>query len=131
MAILTEIPGIQVVVKVDGKDATEYPSPDPQHRQAICPTSCVYIESVDDARFAVELVVDESYDFARDEEHHLLIRVEIDGGILEEALANIPPTPPPPPAIAVGQNTGSLRHGSASSSDRRSTAPEMPDTGRH
>ncbi|KAK8113548.1 hypothetical protein PG984_014074 [Apiospora sp. TS-2023a] len=80
MAILAEIPGIQAVVKVDGRLATEYPDPDPEHRRAIlCPVSCVYIESVDDAPFTVELVADGAYNFARDEEHYLHIRVDVDG----------------------------------------------------
>ncbi|KAK7936124.1 hypothetical protein PG985_001619 [Apiospora marii] len=93
MAILAELPGFQVVVRVDGKDATEYPSHDPQHRQATCPVSCVYIESVDDARFAVELLVDESYNFARDEEHHLRIRVEVDGALFVQQSDDVPNDP--------------------------------------
>ncbi|KAK8064990.1 hypothetical protein PG997_011737 [Apiospora hydei] len=79
MAILEKIPGIQVAVKVDDRVATEYPNTDPQHRRGFRPVSCVYTESVDDARLTVELAVDESYNFARDEGHHLLFRVEVDG----------------------------------------------------
>ncbi|KAK8064221.1 hypothetical protein PG996_008873 [Apiospora saccharicola] len=79
MAILAEVPGIQVVVKVEGRVAAEFPDPEPQHRRALDPVSCVYIESVDDARFVVEVVVYRSYDFTRDEKHSLWVHVEVDG----------------------------------------------------
>ncbi|KAK8013070.1 hypothetical protein PG991_010445 [Apiospora marii] len=81
MAVLDEVPGVGVVVRVRGRIAQEYPDrrtqPGPlPHRP---PSTTIYIESFDDAEFSVEFAVDESNDFARDEGHYLKFALAVDG----------------------------------------------------
>ncbi|KAK7936123.1 hypothetical protein PG985_001618 [Apiospora marii] len=87
MAVLDEVPGVGVLVRVRGRIAQEYPDrrapPGPlPHRP---PSTTIYIESFDDAEFSVEFAVDELYDFSRDEGHYLKFAVAVDGTRLKAA----------------------------------------------
>lgn len=67
MAILEDVPGLSVVVKVDGKNAMEYDDDDepdgdvPEHQAAV--TVHKYIESVSDTDYGLELAVEPVFDF--------------------------------------------------------------------
>ncbi|GAP86541.1 hypothetical protein SAMD00023353_1900340 [Rosellinia necatrix] len=59
MAVLTEVPGIEVTVNVNGQRATEYADPhaskpSPEVNPS-CPVSSKYIESIDNAEFSISL----------------------------------------------------------------------------
>ncbi|KAK7968093.1 uncharacterized protein PG986_002370 [Apiospora aurea] len=81
MAVLDEIPGIGVVVRVGGLIANEYPVPAGSQELArtICPSTYTYIESSDNTEFSVGVAVDELYDFSRGEDHRLHFSVTVDG----------------------------------------------------
>ncbi|KAK8004591.1 conidiation protein 6 [Apiospora arundinis] len=84
MAVLNGLPGIGVVVRVNGSLANEYPAPDPNPpRFAFRKCTSAYILSSDDVEFSVGLAVDELYDFSLDEDYQLRFRVTIDGDRLE------------------------------------------------
>ncbi|KAI1640149.1 hypothetical protein F4809DRAFT_591663 [Biscogniauxia mediterranea] len=72
MAILEEIPGIEVTVQVNGRNAIEYDDPhaSEQESAADSPTSCKYIESIDDAEFSVSVVATGRYTWRH---HHALL----------------------------------------------------------
>ncbi|KAI1213389.1 uncharacterized protein F4807DRAFT_410917 [Annulohypoxylon truncatum] len=66
MAILEELPGIEITVVVAGRDAIEYDDPDASEhsiREAECPTSTKYIECVNDANFGVKYRLTKDYDW--------------------------------------------------------------------
>ncbi|KAI1494819.1 hypothetical protein F5X96DRAFT_615538 [Biscogniauxia mediterranea] len=75
MAILEEIPGIEVTVQVNGRNAIEYDDPhaSEQESAADSPTSCRYIESIDDAEFSVSVVATSRYTWR----HHHAFRATL------------------------------------------------------
>ncbi|KAK8113546.1 hypothetical protein PG984_014072 [Apiospora sp. TS-2023a] len=84
MAVLDEVPGIGVVVRVRGLIAEEYSGRLAQQDPLpFRPSTSTYIESFDDAEFSVDFAVDRLYDFARDELHYLQFAVTVDGSRLK------------------------------------------------
>ncbi|RYP07025.1 hypothetical protein DL764_002784 [Monosporascus ibericus] len=81
MAILEELPGVKVTVRIAGKDCVEYEDPDAGDIQASCPTSSKYIESVDDAEFCIHFHMDSEYNWDY-KEHSLCVGVCVDGQML-------------------------------------------------
>ncbi|RYP53174.1 hypothetical protein DL768_001767 [Monosporascus sp. mg162] len=77
MAILEELPGVKVTVRVEGKDCVEYEDPDAADIQTSRPTSSKYIESVDDAEFCVHFHMDSNYNWDY-REHCLVVAVYAD-----------------------------------------------------
>ncbi|KAK7936126.1 hypothetical protein PG985_001621 [Apiospora marii] len=83
MAILEEVPGVQVFVQVKGRIATEYPNPDSQQQQQErtpngCPVVDRYIESFDNGHFAIVTEVGLTHDFNY-KNHALSFHVYVDG----------------------------------------------------
>ena len=57
MAILKDVPGLQVMVQVGGVDCVEYDEAEPENTQgSSSPLSTKYIESISDAEFAIHMV---------------------------------------------------------------------------
>lgn len=82
MAVLDDVPGIQVFVKVKGGIATEYPDPGRQQpTENGCPVVCSYIESFDNRHFAIVTDVNRFHDFSL-QNHTLSFRVYVDGGYM-------------------------------------------------
>ncbi|KAI0133261.1 hypothetical protein F4776DRAFT_664024 [Hypoxylon sp. NC0597] len=61
MAILEDVPGIKVTVRVGGVDCVEYDDPEVPEKQPAQPTSSKYIESPNDAEFTMVITVDHNY----------------------------------------------------------------------
>lgn len=61
MAILEDVPGIKVTIRVGGVNCTEYDDPDAEDEQTSCSTSSKYIESVDDSEFSIHWEVNSDY----------------------------------------------------------------------
>ncbi|KAI1654261.1 hypothetical protein F4813DRAFT_210382 [Daldinia decipiens] len=64
MAVLEDVPGIEVTVQVAGIDAAEYEDPNASEQDvagANCPTSTKYIECIDGAEFAIKTRVTGDY----------------------------------------------------------------------
>jgi hypothetical protein len=78
MAVLEEVPALEVSVHVAGELATEYADPDPAKPRYSCPTSSKYIESVSGAEFAVHFKVRNTYSWGY-RNHSLALYVYIDG----------------------------------------------------
>ncbi|KAI1458285.1 hypothetical protein F4805DRAFT_425164 [Annulohypoxylon moriforme] len=81
MAILEEVPGIEVTVVVAGRDATEYDDPDASEQPneaADCPTSTKYIECIDGANFSVKYHLTNDYDWSY-QNHSLTFTLHADG----------------------------------------------------
>ncbi|KAK8013073.1 hypothetical protein PG991_010448 [Apiospora marii] len=83
MAILEDVPGVQVFVQVKGRIATEYPNPDRQQQQQErtpngCPVVDRYIESFDNGHFAIVTEVGPTHDFNY-KNHALSFHVYVDG----------------------------------------------------
>ncbi|KAI3336614.1 hypothetical protein HD806DRAFT_11720 [Xylariaceae sp. AK1471] len=82
MAILEEVPGIEVAVQIDGKDVIEYDPNDEEERSLAtgtqCPTVTKYIECVNDAEFAIRMTASLGYKWGY-KNHSLIFRVSIDG----------------------------------------------------
>ncbi|RYP42119.1 hypothetical protein DL767_000484 [Monosporascus sp. MG133] len=99
MAILQELPGVKVTVRVEGKDCVEYEDPDAADIQTSCPTSTKYIESVDDAEFCIHFHVDSDYNWDY-KKHFLDVAVYVDNQdlALKRELI-IPRTPTQSPTI--------------------------------
>ncbi|RYP07243.1 hypothetical protein DL764_002630 [Monosporascus ibericus] len=53
MAVLDDVPGVEVAVQINGQDVVEYDDPDASEHVRSCPTSSKYIESIDDAEFTI------------------------------------------------------------------------------
>ncbi|KAI1304345.1 hypothetical protein F5Y03DRAFT_406962 [Xylaria venustula] len=81
MAILEDAPGIEVTVQIAGKDAPEYEAGDEKSKpldKPPHPTVTKYIESIDDAEFAVKIVASSEHAWGY-KGHVLVCRVYIDG----------------------------------------------------
>ncbi|KAI8962419.1 hypothetical protein F5Y11DRAFT_322987 [Daldinia sp. FL1419] len=62
MAIIRDVPGVEVIVQVAGNDAIEYEDPNASEREnesAAFPTSTKYIECIDGAEFVVKMRITE------------------------------------------------------------------------
>ncbi|KAK8099879.1 hypothetical protein PG999_010253 [Apiospora kogelbergensis] len=82
MAVLDDVPGIQVFVKVKGGIATEFSdSGQQQPTENGCPVVCSYIESFDNRHFAIVTDVNRFHDFSL-QNHTLSFRVYVDGGYM-------------------------------------------------
>ena len=73
MAIIKGVPGIEAVVLVNGTKAQEYEGVMSKHEVGR------FIESVDDAEFAVRILVNGEYEFQKDGDNGLGIQVFVDG----------------------------------------------------
>lgn len=79
MAILDELPGLEVTVQVDGCNVREYTDPYAlNHRQSSrgsCPKAVKYIESKTGANFAVCFLKDPDF---KQLSHHIAFRIHVD-----------------------------------------------------
>ncbi|CAJ2505901.1 Uu.00g000310.m01.CDS01 [Anthostomella pinea] len=81
MAILEDVPGVEVTVQINGQNVTEYP-PNQEELEAMAdadrPTACSYIECHDDTEFAIRIAASSDYNWGfRD--HRLRLNTYIDG----------------------------------------------------
>ncbi|KAF4585630.1 hypothetical protein GQ602_004935 [Ophiocordyceps camponoti-floridani] len=83
MAVHPAIKGLTVTVKVDGKTATEYPTPLDFDPRQICDSDvqpiCCFIESSSGLSFKVEAATTAAFEAARQPYDHLILRVSVDG----------------------------------------------------
>ncbi|KAK8073186.1 hypothetical protein PG994_004085 [Apiospora phragmitis] len=63
MAIIEDVPGIEIGILVAGAPAEEYPDPGPDEMPNNCFLSSVYIECLDNQEFAFSYKVDKTYDW--------------------------------------------------------------------
>ncbi|KAF2964987.1 hypothetical protein GQX73_g8579 [Xylaria multiplex] len=93
MAILRDLPGVQVTVQVAGKDAKEYDADEegeqPLAGDPACPTVTKYIESIDDARFAIKVTASSDYEWGY-RNHALAAEVKIDGNRISSKRISAP-----------------------------------------
>ena len=62
MAILRDVPGLQVMVQVGGVDCVEYDDPGPEvTKDSSSPTSTKYVEAISDAEFSIHFVIDSDF----------------------------------------------------------------------
>ncbi|OTA85308.1 hypothetical protein M434DRAFT_164023 [Hypoxylon sp. CO27-5] len=61
MAVLEDVPGIKVTVRINGVDCVEYDDPEAREEEPAQPTSSKYIESPNDAEFTIMVTVDDNY----------------------------------------------------------------------
>ncbi|KAJ2986948.1 hypothetical protein NUW58_g4784 [Xylaria curta] len=78
MAILEDVPGIEVAVQIAGNDAVEYDANDNDIVNATCPTVTKYVECVDDAEFAIRIATKRDYAWGY-KNHRVSYGVYIDG----------------------------------------------------
>ncbi|GAW26022.1 hypothetical protein SAMD00023353_1900350 [Rosellinia necatrix] len=82
MAVLEDIPGVEVTVRVAGEDAVEHDDAHKEKRGSdehdTCPAVTRYIESIDDAEFAIMIAADRDYDWGY-KDHSLAFTVRVDG----------------------------------------------------
>ncbi len=78
MAILEDVPGIKITVRVEGVDCTEYDDTNADNAQEPYPTSSRYIESIDDATFSIHLEMDSAYIWGY-KTHILTFKAKADG----------------------------------------------------
>ncbi|TGJ85623.1 hypothetical protein E0Z10_g3168 [Xylaria hypoxylon] len=84
MAVLEDLPGVEVTVQIAGKDAIEYDADDDDDgekslaKHPTCPTVTKYIECIDDAEFAIKVVASREYEWGY-KNHALMATVYIDG----------------------------------------------------
>ncbi|TGJ85624.1 hypothetical protein E0Z10_g3169 [Xylaria hypoxylon] len=90
MAVIDQVPGIEVTIQVDGENATEYVDPhapdsdlDANHE---CPIITKYIESIDDTKFSVKVAIDDDAYAWDDIEHCLSSSIVIDGNYVGDGL---------------------------------------------
>ncbi|KAI1074505.1 hypothetical protein F5B20DRAFT_563534 [Whalleya microplaca] len=87
MAILEDVPGVQVTVEINGQDVREYNDPDASESgPADCPTSYKYIECIDDAEFSVKARISEDYEWGY-KDHSLATRLYVDGKFIRGQFA--------------------------------------------
>ncbi|KAI1121100.1 hypothetical protein F5Y10DRAFT_282747 [Nemania abortiva] len=83
MAVLDEVPGIEVTVQIDGQNITEYDDhhisePDADMNPG-CPVMSKYVEAIDDAEFSIKVAVDDEVYAWENTEHRLRAQTTIDG----------------------------------------------------
>ncbi|RYP24432.1 hypothetical protein DL767_008602 [Monosporascus sp. MG133] len=79
MAVLNDIPGIEVAVQINGQDVVEYDDPDASEHVRSCATSSKYIESIDDAEFTIRYKASLDYNWEGCRDHVLRFRAFADG----------------------------------------------------
>ncbi|RYP72241.1 hypothetical protein DL770_007985 [Monosporascus sp. CRB-9-2] len=79
MAVLDDVPGIEVAVQINGRDVIEYDDPDASNHVRSCPTSSKYIESIDDAEFTIRYKASLDYNWEGCRDHVLRFRAFADG----------------------------------------------------
>ncbi|OTA98669.1 hypothetical protein M426DRAFT_17181 [Hypoxylon sp. CI-4A] len=87
MAVLEEVPGIKVTVRIDGVDCQEYDDPQDPDQPPACPKSSKYIESRDDAKFTIYLTVDRGYKWGY-KKHVLSFSTYVDNIWVRDPLLN-------------------------------------------
>lgn len=79
MAILDEVPGVEVAVQIAGEDVVEYDDPEPpSNDNATYPISNKYIECIDGAEFRIRYKAGEQYNWGY-KNHSLQFKVQVDG----------------------------------------------------
>lgn len=73
MAIIEDVPGVEISIRVAGTPAKEYVDPDPGEMPNKCFLSSVYIECVDNQPFSFHYKVDKTYDWGH-KDHRLQLR---------------------------------------------------------
>ncbi|KAI1354523.1 hypothetical protein F5Y01DRAFT_311721 [Xylaria sp. FL0043] len=90
MAVLEEVPGVEVTVQVGGQDAVEYVDPHASDSDLDddleCPVVSRYIESIDDTEFSIKIAVDNDVYAWKDVKHSLGATIEVDGRWVHEPL---------------------------------------------
>lgn len=85
MAILRDVPGVEVTVQVAGRDATEYDADDEEQqsfaKDTTGPSVLKYIECVDDAEFAIKIAARPDYNWGY-KNHILMFSIYIDGQLI-------------------------------------------------
>ncbi|KAI1101993.1 hypothetical protein F4804DRAFT_281533 [Jackrogersella minutella] len=81
MAVLQDVPGVEVTVEIAGRDAVEYDDPDAREQDSTKPTSSKYIECIDGAKFGIKMVVTEGYEWGY-KNHSLSARSYVDGNFI-------------------------------------------------
>lgn len=81
MAVLDEVPGIEVTIQIDGQNVTEYYDPHASNSDSEddsgCPVVSKYIEAIDDAEFSIRMAIDDDV-YAWDC-HYLFATTNVDG----------------------------------------------------
>ncbi|ETS79320.1 hypothetical protein PFICI_09173 [Pestalotiopsis fici W106-1] len=67
-----DVPGMEVTVQINGVDVKEYDAPEAGDEDKDYPTITKYIESIDDAFFAVNLNINNHYDWRHGKAKHCL-----------------------------------------------------------
>ncbi|KAK6953414.1 hypothetical protein Daesc_005718 [Daldinia eschscholtzii] len=86
MAVLEDVPGIEVVVQVAGRDAIEYEDPNASEREtrgATCPTSTKYIECIDGAEFSIRTTITNAYQWGHHSKSAVKLRFRMDGNAID------------------------------------------------
>ncbi|KAI0443827.1 hypothetical protein F4803DRAFT_549752 [Xylaria telfairii] len=82
MAILNDVPGIQVTVQVAGIDLVEYDAGEEERKSRVgsttCPAAVNFIECIDEAEFAIKIAAGREYAWSY-KKHSLRFVVYIDG----------------------------------------------------
>ncbi|KAI0458393.1 hypothetical protein F5B21DRAFT_25470 [Xylaria acuta] len=85
MAILDDVPGIEVIVQVAGTDAVEYDADEEESKSlaesTTCPTVTKYIECTDRVDFAIKIVASRHYAWGY-KGHDLQFKLSIDGNAI-------------------------------------------------
>ncbi|KAL7627141.1 hypothetical protein AAE478_003917 [Parahypoxylon ruwenzoriense] len=82
MAILEDVPGVELTVVVNGRDAVEYEDPAPPEQEpAGCPSSSKYIECVDGAEFTIKSRITSDYEWGY-RNHAVRIDFMVDGKLI-------------------------------------------------
>ncbi|KAI0554991.1 hypothetical protein F4679DRAFT_595449 [Xylaria curta] len=93
MAILNDVPGVEVTVQIAGKGAVEYdPEEEERHslaKNATCPTTTKYIECIDEADFSIKIAASHRYAWGY-KGHSLAFGVWIDGNLILARLISKP-----------------------------------------
>ncbi|KAI1115092.1 hypothetical protein F5Y14DRAFT_460911 [Nemania sp. NC0429] len=95
MAILEEVPGMEVTIQIDGQNVTEYDGPQASDSvsqdDSGCPVVSKYIESIGDAEFTIKLTIDGKLYYKRGCKvmDHLVFHPKIDGRWVRSAVMSI------------------------------------------
>ncbi|KAI0535622.1 hypothetical protein GGR58DRAFT_529297 [Xylaria digitata] len=92
MAILTNLPGVQVTVQIASEDAKEYDAGEeeqPPAEHPACPIVTKYIESIDDAQFVIKVTASSDYEWGY-QNHALRATVNIDGNHISSKTISSP-----------------------------------------
>ncbi|KAI0476945.1 hypothetical protein F4859DRAFT_68656 [Xylaria cf. heliscus] len=93
MAILKNIPGLEVTVQVAGTELVEYDADEEETKSlaesTTCPTATKYIQCIDEAEFAIKIVASRRYAW-RYKKHSLYFGVHIDGNYAASRVISSP-----------------------------------------